>query len=326
MTVSVILPTFNRADLVGEAIESVLVQTYGDLELIVVDDGSTDETPGLLARWKDSRLRVIRQENQGKSAARNRGLDAANGEFIAFLDSDDLWAETYLESVLEVFSDEESLDFVFSDLIRFDESGFKDETQFDIVPGVRRLPTRPSRGGTGRILLDRPFAALVPFTQFVTWLQSVVIRAERVKDIRFPPLMPLGQDYAFMLRVYVASAVCGYVDQPLAFLRRHEGNSYFRPAPGVQSPHALPTLKALVDLDRNQLDPASRKALALRTGIQLRSIGRFHYWNRQPIKAATFFWQALGFQGNRWKSLMYLLALPYSLMAVWRAPTEEYGD
>jgi len=94
---SVIIPTYNRAHLLEEALASVLAQTHDDLEVIVVDDGSTDATSALLARHVASgRVRALRQGNAGVSAARNAGLRAATGRRIAFLDSDDVWAPTHL--------------------------------------------------------------------------------------------------------------------------------------------------------------------------------------------------------------------------------------
>ena len=89
-TVSVILPTYNRGWVLKEAIDSVLAQDFTDFELIVVDDGSTDDTEQLLDAY-DQDLIVLRQSNQGVSAARNRGIAAAGGRLVAFLDSDDLW-------------------------------------------------------------------------------------------------------------------------------------------------------------------------------------------------------------------------------------------
>ncbi|HDI58775.1 MAG TPA: glycosyltransferase [Desulfobacteraceae bacterium] len=88
--VSVILPTYNRAGWLAEAVDSVLGQEYAAFELIVVDDGSSDETPQVLAAYGD-RLRVLRLENGGVSRARNRGVAVSRGELLAFLDSDDLW-------------------------------------------------------------------------------------------------------------------------------------------------------------------------------------------------------------------------------------------
>jgi glycosyltransferase involved in cell wall biosynthesis len=94
--VSVIIPTRNRAYFLQQAIGSVLDQTFRDLEVIVVDDGSTDATPYVLQKWKD-RIRVVRQENSGVSRARNTGIRAARGRYLSFLDSDDLWLKDKLE-------------------------------------------------------------------------------------------------------------------------------------------------------------------------------------------------------------------------------------
>src|SRR5258707_1636701 len=88
--VSAIVATYNRADVVSQAIESILGQTYENLEVIIVDDGSTDGTVEVLERF-GSRLRILRQQNAGPSAARNRGIAAARGEIISLLDSDDVW-------------------------------------------------------------------------------------------------------------------------------------------------------------------------------------------------------------------------------------------
>lgn len=101
--VSVIIPTYNRGWTIGEAVDSVLAQDYGDFELIVVDDGSTDNTPQVLDAYRGA-IKVFRQENQGVSAARNRGINEASGRFIAFLDSDDLWLPKKLSRQIEFFN------------------------------------------------------------------------------------------------------------------------------------------------------------------------------------------------------------------------------
>src|SRR5690242_13806787 len=88
--ISVVIPTFNRARCVANAVDSVLVQTFKDCEVIVVDDGSTDATAEVLKGY-GNRVRVIQQSNRGVSAARNAGIRSARGEWIAFLDSDDIW-------------------------------------------------------------------------------------------------------------------------------------------------------------------------------------------------------------------------------------------
>src|SRR5260370_8391435 len=89
--VSAIIAVYNGAATVAQAIDSVLAQTFGDLDLIVVNDGSTDGTPGILRSYGD-RIRVVDQPNRGVAAARNAGVRASRGQYIAFLDSDDAWA------------------------------------------------------------------------------------------------------------------------------------------------------------------------------------------------------------------------------------------
>ena len=94
--VSVVIPTYNRANLIGNTIENVFKQTYKNFELIVIDDGSTDDTQAKLAEF-GSRIRLITQANAGPAVARNRGIEAARGEIVAFQDSDDLWNPVKLE-------------------------------------------------------------------------------------------------------------------------------------------------------------------------------------------------------------------------------------
>ena len=98
--ISVIMPCFNAETYIAEAVECVLSQTYKTIQLIVVDDGSTDKTPRILQKFKN-RITFIRQSNKGPGPARNRGLEQAKGEFVAFLDADDYWREDFLELLHE---------------------------------------------------------------------------------------------------------------------------------------------------------------------------------------------------------------------------------
>src|ERR671913_400837 len=97
--VSVVIPCYNQAHFLGEAIDSVLSQSYTDFEVIVVDDGSQDDTQGVASTYvdEDPRVRLVSQENRGLAGARNRGLAESRGEYVVFLDSDDRLAEAALE-------------------------------------------------------------------------------------------------------------------------------------------------------------------------------------------------------------------------------------
>ena len=98
--VSVVIPLYNKEPYITRALNSVLNQTFRDFEVIVVDDGSTDNGAEIVQGFNDRRIHLIHQENKGVSTARNRGIDAAQGELIAFLDADDEWLPSFLETVL----------------------------------------------------------------------------------------------------------------------------------------------------------------------------------------------------------------------------------
>jgi glycosyltransferase involved in cell wall biosynthesis len=135
-SVSVVIPTYNRAQIVAEAVESALAQTVSPLEVIVVDDGSSDGTRQRLASFGD-RIVYIKQENQGVSAARNTGVRAARGDLIAFLDSDDVWHPRKLEIQLHYLQQHPETPLVgaatFTDASR----------KWPVLPDPASLPAQP---------------------------------------------------------------------------------------------------------------------------------------------------------------------------------------
>jgi len=124
-TVSVILPTYNRAHLIGRSIQSVLDQTYRDFEIIVVDDGSTDNTEEVINSFIDTRIRYVRhQQNKGAGAARNTGIKLVKGKYIAFQDSDDEWLPTKLEIQMKAFDIASSdVGVIYTDMLRIKKDG-----------------------------------------------------------------------------------------------------------------------------------------------------------------------------------------------------------
>jgi glycosyltransferase involved in cell wall biosynthesis len=124
--VSVIIPTYNRANLVGKAIKSVLNQTYQNFEVIIVDDGSTDNTEDVVRGFPDKRVKYIKKykKNKGISVARNLGIKVALGKYIALLDSDDEWLPEKLDKQIKVFKSEfPEVGVVYSNTLYIDESG-----------------------------------------------------------------------------------------------------------------------------------------------------------------------------------------------------------
>ncbi len=122
-TVSVIIPCYNQARYLADALKSVQAQTWPDWEAVLVNDGSTDDTAAVAAQFLDSRIRYIYQDNQGLSAARNTGIRAAQGRYLAFLDSDDEWEAEFLEKCIQVLESDHALAGVYTLNFHIDQNG-----------------------------------------------------------------------------------------------------------------------------------------------------------------------------------------------------------
>ena len=113
--VSVIIPAYNSSGFIEDALESVFKQTYRNYEVIVVDDGSTDKSAEIIGSFSDKRIIYIYQENHGVSVARNKGILESKGEYIAFLDSDDLWLPEKLEKQVAILNNNKNTGLVYTD-------------------------------------------------------------------------------------------------------------------------------------------------------------------------------------------------------------------
>lgn len=181
--VTVIIPTYNRGDMLRRAIDSVLNQTYKDFELIIVSDGSTDETNKVVASYADLRIRFFKHDkSKGASAARNTGLQAAKGEYIAFLDDDDEWEKNKLElqmPVIEHSKPEVGLVYCW---IKYVEGG-----------RVTALSTPELRGDILYEMLDK---------QAITNSSALVIKREVLDVVHgFDEELPRGNDGDFIRRI-----------------------------------------------------------------------------------------------------------------------------
>jgi hypothetical protein len=211
--VPVVIPTYNCARWLSDAVDSVLVQTYRNFEIIVVGDGSTDNTQDVLARYGD-RIRVIRQANARRGAARNAGILAAQGEYIAFLDADDLWLPRKLERQMPVLRARPELGWVYSDYCRFDESGRHQ------VSVLERAGLQPPPQGRGQVLRT----LLTTYVNVVSVI-TVVVRAKCFRDVGlYDSSTPVVENWSMWL--WLASRFeVRCVNGVLALYRRHPEQS-----------------------------------------------------------------------------------------------------
>jgi len=178
---SIVLPTYNRAHLIETAVKSVLNQTFSDWELIIVDDGSTDNTRELIQTYqeKDARIRYIYQENQERSVARNNGIEKATGQYVCFLDSDDYFLKEKLASFFEAIQGQETTK-LFYDALAFETAG---KLGFFYLPVIKQEET------LHEFLLMNHLGAM-----------QLCIPASALKLERFNPSLRIGEDFELWLR------------------------------------------------------------------------------------------------------------------------------
>lgn len=191
--VSVVIPLFNRAHRVATTLQSVLEQTFQDIEVIVVDDGSSDDPGRFVATIGDPRIRLVRQENRGASAARNRGVEEARGEIVAFLDSDDRFLPHHLATMVELLAGR-------PDTVAY--------AQVIVDRGEGRTFVKPSRG-----IRERETMAdyLVRRGGFVQTSTLAVPRAWAL-EVRYRPDVGFGDDTDIAIRLALAG--CRFVMAP----------------------------------------------------------------------------------------------------------------
>ena len=272
--VSVVIPSFNRAYCIAATVDSVLAQTHANLEVLVVDDGSKDDTADLIARrfGDEPRVRYLYQENQGVSAARNYGLRSAQGDYIALLDSDDLWLPWKVEAQLRCLDAIPEAGMVWTDMTAIDPEG-------EIV-APRYLTTMYSAyGWFDRETLferSRPFAEIAPelaatlgdpkvysgdiFSEMVlgnlVHTSTVLLRRERFERVRTfnLDLRRSGEDYDFHLRTCREGPVA-YLDAPSVLYQRGRADQLtVVPAYKIDmARNFLATISPVIERDRDRI-------------------------------------------------------------------------
>ena len=200
---SVIIPTYNRADILPIAIASVINQKYQDWELIVVDDGSTDNTKEVVEGIDDSRVKYLYQQNAERSAARNNGVDHSQGKYICFLDSDDQFAKNHLEGLFRAIDEHEGKEFIYVIKGLTINEALKTEAKIHLKEGKSDLET---------VLLN----SITP-GQFV-------VPASIMKECLFDKDIRISEDTEVLVRL-VQKAKLKIIDQYTLHYYQHEDNS-----------------------------------------------------------------------------------------------------
>lgn len=266
--VSIIIPTRNRAAMLREAIESVRTQTYAAWELIVIDDGSTDETPQMMESLTrlDARIRFVRQVSAGVSKARNAGIQQARGRYVAFLDDDDLFLPQKLAIQVAALECQPTLGFVYSQTEWVDRTGTR----------LSLHPTTPV--GDLRGLFE---ACAIP-------LQTVVCRTELLEEVGgFDERLTIGEDYDLWLRL-ARIARFQFLPGPLVRYRVHGTNT-------CNDSVRLYEQRAVV-LGRVPLDPArgiTRWVKRRRLSENAYRLARLYRDRGDAWKAGAHLWRAV---------------------------------
>lgn len=281
--VSVIIPTFNRAELIGKAIRSVLDQTYLHFEILVVDNGSSDDTAAVVASFQDSRIHYFYQENSGSPVSpRNHAWSVSQGEYLAFLDSDDFWQPEKLAEQVAALRQDSTAGLCYTDCLLQGDGH---------LIGLMSKYHKPHAGDIFEQLL---------FSNFIA-ASTVMITRDMMQ--RFGPLderFNIAHDYDLYLKISQEYGV-KYVPQVLATARIH-GSSMSRN-------HALTRLEAIEVLrpwcvtcrETRKITRVRRRAWAWHhffAGVEMLSCGE------SRDQAVTFLRQAL--QLDRWKPMYWL--------------------
>jgi cellulose synthase/poly-beta-1,6-N-acetylglucosamine synthase-like glycosyltransferase len=302
--VSIIMPCYNAARFIGEAIDSVLAQAEVSWELIIIDDGSTDGSADIVRRYSDPRITLLAQANAGVSAARNAGLASSRGEFVAFLDADDRMRPDRLQLPLEIFAGDPSLDMVVCDFVRFEQdSGDYLSRQFQLVSSWQSFPER--RAGGSVIRVSHGCAVLMhPYLQptFI-WTQNVLLRGQRARAASFPVGVAICEDAWYLLRV-MPGARMAIVEQVLVELRRHDANSFVDPAVVLH-----PLLAMFSALQQEGFSAAVTAKFREGEGRALVNLGYHHRKQGDRPRARSFYCAALSIPSARLAALLGLVAL-----------------
>jgi len=226
--VSVIIPTYNRADLLPKAIRSVIYQEQQNLEIIVVDDGSSDHTQSVVKQLQKKNSNLLYYQNErsrGPSGTRNTGIEKASGDILSFLDSDDIWLKNHLKNGLRILNEYPEIDVLFGNFNVVDlHSGNLLYNFFDKKEILHTLKFQTLSYGV-KLLKDNLFEALIQENFFL--LGSVLIRKPALNDILLDESISFAEDRDLAIKLYKeTNATFAYRQEPVFIQYRHDSNIY----------------------------------------------------------------------------------------------------
>jgi GT2 family glycosyltransferase len=293
--VSVIMPTYQRARYLPASVRSVVAQTHSKLELLVVDDGSTDATDEVLGEFDDARIRVIRLDHTGSPArARNVGLAAAKGAYVAFLDSDDVWLPSKLALQVEALNGRADCRWSYTGFDHIDEGG---------------APMPPLRGGVA-VARSGWIVPEIVSEEALVLLPSVVAEASLLREVgRFDETRGLREDLDLCLRLAAHARACA-IGEPLLRVRHHEGRTTFG-VPEVR----MWRVRTLQKLVARTTDRSIRRSCRRECGRELVDLARAYDWGGNSLAALGVLVRALRYPSSRvgwWSTLAKILIRPWT--------------
>lgn len=283
--VSVIIPTHNRVDLLPRAIESVLNQSYKNIEVIVVSDGSNDGTDALMGHYvEDDRVRYINYTPaRGGNYARNIGIEASKGEYIAFLDDDDEWLPTKIEKQIELMDVDDNVGLVYTGI----ECIYVNE-------GVRYSSIPTLRGDLSKEIL---------FQNYVGSTSSVILRRSLCRACRFDENLQALQDYDLWIRV-LQGCKADVVLEPMVRYYNYRNQTQISSSTSKYV-HAIDYINEKYAELFAKLTPKESKKKQF-NDIML--LGKKAVRNNSPHEARLFFWQAFRIQPNVSSVILWVLS------------------
>lgn len=331
--VSVVVPTYNRAYCVRQAVDSALAQTYKHVEVLLIDDGSTDSTKALIgqAYCREPRVKYSYQENAGVSAARNHAIRVAQGEYVAFLDSDDEWKPWKLELQIRCLEYLSDAGMIWSDMEAVDPNEnvvsdrylrkmysayqwFRSEDLFTVCHSLKEITGKTPTDGDGKVYVGDIFSQMIMGNLVHT--STVVLRRERLERVvGFNEALKVsGEDYDFHLRTCKQGPVA-FLDLPTIRYRVDLPDALTKPANMIYlALNNLRTIEPVIKNERSRIN-LPKWMINLSVAEAYAWVGECYTGLGQLSDARPFFYKSIcckAWQPRIW-ALMAVSCLPGSM-------------